>query len=89
MDISITRGSLTIEVGESEGFIPPKKARFGGERFLKDKRDYFVMGGGQWLVPTEDGETHSLEEIDNASHEKLMPLIIEAAKEKGIDIEVW
>ena len=90
MNFSITRGSISIDIGETEGFVPPKRARFGGERFSgKGNKDIFVIGDGRWLIPNEDGKTWRLESMDEETQEKLITLIIDAAKKKGVDVERW
>ena len=88
LKLDIEDDLIFVEVGQEEGFIQQKLAFFQCSPFHRVGVEELVysIGHGAWLVPSAEPDVLCSETMDEELRKKLIPYIIKAAKEQGIDV---
>ena len=74
---------IFVDLDLEDGFNLPQKALFQCQESSWIGGNEVRIGAGEWLVPSEKEGVFRGEPMDDESRKKLIPGIIEAAKEQG------
>jgi len=89
VELDIYEDSIYVKVGPEDGFRQHKLAYFTCQSFYRagvDEEAYSI-GHGCWLVPSVKPDIYRDEKMDEVSRKILIPYVINASKELGVDVE--